>query len=295
MPFVSDKETTSPLSGAEGKLFLCATPIGNLKDITLRVLETLKEVDLIAAEDTRTTKKLLTHYQIHKPLISFYKDNEAKMLPKIIALLKAGKKIAQVSEAGLPGIADPGHSLIKACLKEGITFEVLPGPSALLMAAVLSGLPTDDIRFLGFLPKRKTAKERMLQTLKYQPSTLVFFETAIRLKETLEAAKAVLGDREAFVGRELTKKFEQHLRDKLSHIIQSLPQIKLKGELVLVIAGTKELPVTEKELQELLNLELQRGTLPSEAIKLIAHSFGLPKKQVYKLYLDIEEKGKEEK
>jgi len=271
-----------------GQLYICATPIGNLKDITLRVLEKLKDVDLVVAEDTRTAKKLLSHYDIHKPLLSFYKDNEKKVLPKIIDLLKAGQNIAQISEAGMPGIADPGHTLVKACLQEGINFTVLPGPSALLTAVVLSGLPTTDIRFLGFIPKKKLAKERFFQTLKYQPSTLVFFETALRLKETLALAAKVFGQRQAFVGRELTKKFEQHLRGTIDQIAAKLKETVLKGELVLVIQGATTLPpISKEEVKALIRLELEKGGAAAEAIKVISESFGLPKKQLYELYLEL--------
>lgn len=277
-----------------GQLYICATPIGNLKDITLRVLEKLKEVDLVVAEDTRTAKKLLTHYNIHKPLFSFYKDNERRALPKIISLLKSGQTIAQISEAGMPGIADPGHTLVKACLKEGIKFTVLPGPSALLTAVALSGLPTTDIRFLGFIPKKRSAKEKFFHTLKYQPSTLVFFETALRLTETLELAAKVFGQRQAFIGRELTKKFEQHLRGTISQIAAEIKETVLKGELVLVIQGAATVPPPSKrELKALIKLELEKGGSAADIIKLISESFGLPKKQVYEVYLELKTKSQE--
>jgi 16S rRNA (cytidine1402-2'-O)-methyltransferase len=188
----------------------------------------------------------------------------------------------------MPGIADPGHTLVKVCLQEGINFTVLPGPSALLTAVVLSGLPTTDIRFLGFIPKKKLAKERFFQTLKYQPSTLVFFETALRLKETLALAAKVFGQRQAFVGRELTKKFEQHMRGTIEQIAAKLKETVLKGELVLVIQGATTLPpISKEEVKALIRLELEKGGAAAEAIKIISESFGLPKKQLYELYLEL--------
>jgi 16S rRNA (cytidine1402-2'-O)-methyltransferase len=179
-----------------GKLYLCATPIGNLKDITVRVLDTLKEVDLIAAEDTRRTRKLITHYGIKKPLVSFHDQNEMKAMPKLLEELRRGKTIAQVSDAGMPGIADPGHRLVKACVEAGIDIEVLPGASALLTAAVLSAFPTDDIRFLGYLPKKTGPRHRLLEEVKDGPSTLVFYESPRRILDTLSDLNSILGDRD---------------------------------------------------------------------------------------------------
>ncbi|MDP1808777.1 MAG: 16S rRNA (cytidine(1402)-2'-O)-methyltransferase [Actinomycetota bacterium] len=268
-----------------GKLYLCATPIGNLKDITLRVLETLAAVDYIVAEDTRRTKKLLTHFDIKKRTISFHDANELKALPKIIADLRAGKTIAQVSDAGLPGIADPGHRLVKACIAAGIPYEVLPGPSALLTAAVLSGLPTDDIRFLGYFPRKAGARRRLLAELVEARSTLVFYEAPHRLIATLADIDAVFGDRQIFIGRELTKQFEEHLRGSAVELLAELKEREIKGELVIIVNGQREptIPLSPEELTEEIGFEIAAGKSRSDAIKNVANRHNLSKRFVYDL------------
>jgi 16S rRNA (cytidine1402-2'-O)-methyltransferase len=268
-----------------GRLYLCATPIGNLKDITLRVLETLAQVDLIVAEDTRRTKILLNHFDIKKRVISFHDANELKVLPKIIEDLLEGKNIAQVSDAGLPGIADPGHRLVKACIDADIHFEVLPGASASLSAAVLSGLPTDDIRFLGYFPRKSGDRKRLLAGLVDARSTLVFYEAPHRLIAALTDIAQTFGDRQVFIGRELTKKFEEHLRGDASELLEILQDREIKGELVVVIAGQRNRPpaLSPDKILEEIDKEIQRGTSKSEAVKLVADRFGLAKRAVYDL------------
>lgn len=268
-----------------GKLYLCATPIGNLKDITLRVLETLAAVDYIVAEDTRRTRKLLTHFGIKKRTISFHDANELKALPKIIADLQAGRTIAQVSDAGLPGIADPGHRLVKACIDAGIPYEVLPGPSALLTAAVLSGLPTDDIRFLGYFPRKPGARKRLLADLIEAHSTLVFYEAPHRLVATMADIAAGFIGRQVFIGRELTKRFEEHLRGSAAELLEELKTREIKGELVIVIDGMRE-KIIDLDAGKVLNEideEVRKGKSKSEAIKLVSARYGLSKRAIYEL------------
>jgi 16S rRNA (cytidine1402-2'-O)-methyltransferase len=269
-----------------GKLYVCPTPIGNLKDITLRALETLEAVDLIAAEDTRRTRKLLTHYGIKKRLVSFHEHNEAKALPKLVEALRSGATIAQVSDAGMPGVADPGHRLIRACVEEGIPIEVLPGPSAFLTAAVVSGLPTDDIRFLGFTPRKSEARRGLLEHLRDEPSTIVFYESPHRLKKTLaDIDQGGLRDRPMFIGRELTKLFEEQLRGTAGELLDLLAgRAEIKGELVLVIAGAKGPPVNSPEaIAEAVKAEIGAGQSKSQAIRVVAERLKVSRRLVYEI------------
>ncbi len=266
-----------------GKLFICATPIGNLGDITFRVIETLGQVDIVVAEDTRRTRQLLTHFDIKKKVVSFHDHNEARILPKLISELELGKKVAQVSDAGMPGIADPGHRLIKACIEAKIPFEVLPGPCAFLNGAVLSGLPTDDIRFIGYFPRKSGARKRLLEEIQESPSTLVFYESPRRLIQTLIDINDVLDDRQVFVGRELTKKFEEHLRGSAKQLLESLSDRTIKGEVVVVIAGLREKNESfehERIVAE-IEKEMENGQSKSAAVKLVADRYKLPRRLVY--------------
>ena len=266
-----------------GKLYLCATPIGNLKDITIRVLDTLKEADLVAAEDTRRTRRLLTHFGIEKKLISFHDHNEQQVLPRLIGELRQGKSIAQVSDAGTPGIADPGHRLVKAAVEAGIDIEVLPGPTALITAAVLSAFPTDDIRFLGYPPKKAGARGRLLAGLADEPSTLVFYESPHRILATLADIAGIFGGRPVFVARELTKLFEEHLRGSAADVAARLEERpEIKGELVLVVAGRRERPsLDESGILEAVAEEISAGRSKSDAVKEVARRYGLSRRLVY--------------
>lgn len=268
-----------------GRLYLCATPIGNLKDITLRVVETLEHVDYIAAEDTRRTRKLLTHFGIKKRVLSFHDANELKALPKLMTDLKSGKTIAQVSDAGMPGIADPGHRLVKACIEADVPYEVLPGASALLTAAVLSGLATNDIRFLGYFPRKAGARRHLLHELVQARSTLVFYEAPHRLIAALTDIADAFVDRQVFIGRELTKKFEEHLRGTADELLETLKEREIKGELVIVIEGLREARPTldAGEILDEIDSEIRNGMSKSEAIRLIAGRHGLSKRTIYEL------------
>lgn len=276
-------EGLSYISMSEGKLFVCATPIGNLKDITLRVLETLKEVNLIAAEDTRQTRKLLTHYGIKTPLTSYHEHNEVTKGRELLRKLEGGQDIALVSDAGMPGLADPGHRLIKTCLEVGIGVEVLPGPSAFLTALVVSGLPTDSFIYRGFLPRKKSERVRALKELSNEKRTLVFYESPHRLEGLLVDALEVLGDRRMVLARELTKKFEEIIRGSISQVLERLREGKLKGEMVVVMEGVGK----EKSLVDIGSLSsrvmwlMKEGLTRREAVKKIAEEEGVSPRMLY--------------
>jgi len=218
-----------------GTLFIIATPIGNLKDITLRALETLKQVDLIACEDTRHTQKLLTHYQIQKPLTSLFEHNERLKVPSLIHQLQEGKTIGLVSDAGTPGISDPGFVLIREAIRNEILVIPIPGPSAVITALTVSGMPTDRFCFEGFLPQKSAAMRRKLEQLKDEPRTMVFYESPHRVLKTLKAMLEIWGDIPIICARELTKLHEEILRKPLSEQIQHFTQSPPRGEFVLVI------------------------------------------------------------
>jgi len=220
-----------------GKLYLCATPIGNLDDITLRVLSMLREVDVAAAEDTRRTRKLFSRHDIHTPLMSYREENRDAAGAKIVERLEAGESVALVSDAGTPGISDPGQHLVALCLERGLPVEALPGPNAAITALTISGLPTLRFSFEGFLPRKKGARHKALQELATDGRTLIFYESPMRVLETLADIREVLGDRRAALARELTKKFEEVLRGKISEIIGELGARVVKGEIVLVVEG----------------------------------------------------------
>lgn len=219
--------------------FLIPTPIGNLEDITLRALRILKEVDLILAEDTRTTRKLLNHHHIQNHLQSYHSHNEHKITDQIIHRLKSGERIALVSDAGTPGISDPGYLLVNACIDQQIPFECLPGPTALIPALIKSGLPNDRFVFEGFLPHKKGRKTRLL-SLENESRTMVFYESPHRLIKCLAELKNHFGpNRRASVSRELTKKFEETYNGSLEEIIQYFSEKQIKGEIVIVVEGIR--------------------------------------------------------
>ena len=222
-------------------LYIVATPIGNLGDISLRALETLRAVDYVASEDTRKTGIMLKHFEISKPQISFYEQNEKKHLPRIIGLLKEGKDVALVSNAGTPGVSDPGFTLVRAALQEDIEISAVPGPSALIMALVLSGLPVHAFTFRGFPPRKSAARKRFLAVDQASPHTLIFYESPYRLAAFLQDALEVYGDRQAAVANDLTKKFELVTRGSLSELVEQFGgKEKLLGEYTVVIAGAED-------------------------------------------------------
>src|SRR6266849_4991083 len=220
-------------------LYLVATPIGNLNDITLRALTTLREVDFIASEDTRKTGLLLKHFDISKPQIAFHEHNEQQAGQRLEDLLKQGKSVALVTNAGTPGISDPGYTLVRRAINAHIDVTMIPGPTALIMALVLSGLPVHSFTFRGFPPRKSASSRRFIEVDKESPHTLIFYESPYRLKAFLQDALEVLGDREATIANDLTKMFELVQRGTISSLLQWVEQqSKLKGEFVVVIAGT---------------------------------------------------------
>ncbi|MCP4580316.1 MAG: 16S rRNA (cytidine(1402)-2'-O)-methyltransferase [candidate division Zixibacteria bacterium] len=224
---------------ADGKLYVVSTPIGNLKDMTFRAVEILKSVDLIASEDTRHTGVLLKHYGIETRQIAYHDFNKEKITPRLIEQLAGGAQIAVVSDAGTPGISDPGFYLVRECLRNDIEVVPIPGASSMIAALVISGLPTDRFCFEGFLPRTSGKLKSRLTEIKDEKRTLIFFESTHRLAKTLKAMLEIFGEREAFVGRELTKKFEQHYRNSLTELIEIVEGKSLKGEIVLVVTGNR--------------------------------------------------------
>jgi 16S rRNA (cytidine1402-2'-O)-methyltransferase len=221
-------------------LFFVSTPIGNLADITLRAIDTLKEVDFVVSEDTRKTGFLLNHFEIKKPQLAFNEYNERKQLPKIMEMLHEGKKIALVTDAGTPGISDPGYLLVQAALEEGFEFTAIPGASAVTMALLLSGLPSHSFTFKGFSPRKSGPRKRFLGIDTEMPHTLIFYESPYRLISFLEDALEVYGDRDAAVANDLTKLFEQVDRGTISELITRYQEKAPKGEYTVAIAGKRE-------------------------------------------------------
>jgi len=220
-----------------GKLFIVSTPIGNLKDITLRAIDTLKEVDLIACEDTRHTKKLLSHYGISTPTTSYFEHNKIKKGEYLVSLLKEDKNVALVSDSGTPGISDPGYKIINLAIENEIPVTIIPGPCAFVSALVLSGMPTDSFIFLGFLSFKGAKRRKQLEALKKEKRTIILYESPHRLVKTLGDILDILEDREIAIARELTKMFEEALRLKVSEAIQHFTKTPPRGEFVLIIKG----------------------------------------------------------
>ena len=267
-----------------GTLYVVGTPIGNLKDITLRALEVLRTVDLIAAEDTRVTARLLRHYDIHTPMTSYFEHNKLQKLDVILAALEAGD-VALVSDAGMPGINDPGYELINAAIAAGYPVRVVPGPSAPLAALVLSGLPTDRFLYLGYLPRRRQERRRRLSEAQVEPGTLIFLETPHRLVAALADAVDVLGaERQAAVARELTKVHEEVVRGTLADLLAHFEAHPPRGEIVLLIAGSgaAQRPTVEPaRVEEALHLLLEAGLSRSQAARIVARILGIPRRDVY--------------
>jgi 16S rRNA (cytidine1402-2'-O)-methyltransferase len=278
-----------------GKLYLVPTPIGNLKDITLRALETLREVDIIAAEDTRQTLKLLNHFEIKKSLISYHKFNEQNKSDAIINLLIEGKDVAVVSDAGTPGISDPGSVIVERCIKENIHFEVLPGATAITTALVYSGLDTTKFLFRGFLPRENKERKNITKELLQSQETLIFYEAPHRLIDTLTFLLETFGNRRIAVCRELTKIYEEIYRGALKEAVEYFVENKPRGEFVLVLEGKKLEEIKEEQRDTWINLSIEehilkyinKGINKKEAIKLVAKEREIPKSEVYKFSTEI--------
>jgi 16S rRNA (cytidine1402-2'-O)-methyltransferase len=272
--------------GRQGTLFIVATPIGNLQDITFRAVEILKQVDLIAAEDTRHSKKLLSHYLIHTPLISLHEYNETKIISSIIEQLRLGKNIALISDAGTPLISDPGYKLVVEARAMAIQVTAIPGPTALITALCLSGLPANRFIFEGFLPSRQQQRAQKLRELTYENRTMIFYESPHRLLSTLEAMTQAFGkERPAVLAKELTKTFETIYAGSLESIIAWLreDQKRQLGEFVILIAG-REKSATEIDEQTRHTMEILSRELPhKQAVALTARLTGVRKNSIYKL------------
>lgn len=275
-----------------GKLYICATPIGNLEDITIRVLNTLKEVDLIAAEDTRHTLKLLNHYEINRPLTSYHEHNRAKKGPELIGKLLQGERIALVSDAGMPGISDPGEDMVKLCIENDIEIEVLPGASAVLTALVASGLSSQKFSFEGFLDRHKKRRRERLKRIKTEDRTLIFYESPHRLIDMLKDMREILNDRPMVAARELTKKYEEIIRGYISHIIDYFLDNPPRGEFVLLVEGADLEDSNNKGFEELtieehIVLYMNKGLSKKESVKEVAKERNISKREVYKHSIEI--------
>jgi len=276
---------------ARGTLYVCATPIGNLEDITLRVLRILKEVDYIAAEDTRHTLKLLNHYGISKPLISYHEHNQRERGQKIIELLMQGHNVALVSDSGMPGISDPGVPLISLARQNGIPVTVLPGPTACISALVLSGMNTSRFVFEGFLPREKKERGARLEELKSEQRTVVLYEAPHRLVATLEDMLDKLGNRRIAVVRELTKVHEEVIILDLEQMLRHFKEHPPKGEIVLILEGCAQQDIQNHtwdiSIEDHIRQYMAQGFDKKEAVKQVAKARGLPKSEVYKHSINI--------
>jgi 16S rRNA (cytidine1402-2'-O)-methyltransferase len=269
-----------------GLLYLVATPIGNLEDITYRAVRILGAADLIACEDTRHTRRLLDHYHIQKPTISYHDHNEAERTAELAARLRAGAVIALVSDAGMPLVSDPGYRLVTAAIEDGIPVQPVPGPSAALTALAASGLPTDAFRFGGFLPSKPGQRAKVLEALAEEHATLVFYEAPHRILDALEAVEAALGPRPVVVARELTKIHEEFLRGTAAEIrVQLAAREAVKGEITLLIGKAAGPVPDDTPVEEAVGALINAGTPRMDAIKQVARRRGLSKRQVYEKLL----------
>jgi 16S rRNA (cytidine1402-2'-O)-methyltransferase len=269
-----------------GILYIVATPIGNLEDITLRALRVLKEVDVVAAEDTRHTQILLSHYDIHTPLTSYHEHNEKTKSQQLVTRLARGQNVALVSDAGTPAISDPGFRLIAQAIRAGVRIIPVPGASALTAVLSASGLPTDRFVFEGFLPARKTQRRERLQTLRDETRTLIFYEAPHRLKDTLGDIRELLGNREAVLAREVSKIHEEFLRGPVSELVRALGSGDIRGEVTLIISGSSGLPGVSEDRLKAEILELKgKGLRVKEIAEVLGEKFGYPKKEIYRLAL----------
>jgi 16S rRNA (cytidine1402-2'-O)-methyltransferase len=290
-----ESRPSGPSATGKGCLYLVATPIGNLEDISLRALRILKEVDLIACEDTRQTRKLLSRYDIHTRLESYHEHNEMTRAPELVIELEQAAQIALVSDAGTPGISDPGHRLVALCLRHGIQVVPVPGASALVSALAASGIATDEFVFIGFLPPQAGARQAALDSLAAEPRTLVFYEAPHRVVGMLEDALAILGDRHGVIAREVTKIHEEFRRGRISELLVSFEERPPRGEITVILARADErsaapsagiesdstlpLPRRVEDLMKLQNLDRKA------ALKLAARERGLTKREAYKRLL----------
>lgn len=272
-----------------GTLYLVATPIGNLEDITYRAVRVLREVDLIACEDTRQTRKLLDHYGIRKPLLSYHEHNETRRAEELLARLRQGVRLALVSDAGTPLVSDPGYRLVAKVIEEGVPVEPIPGPSALLAALTASGMPTDVFYFGGFLPAKAGHRRKALEKLRGEEATLVFYEAPHRILVTLADIAATLGPRPVVLARELTKLHEEFLRgtpETLRQILSERPSVK--GEITLLIGKATAKAAEATPIHEAVKAAIRDGMSRMEAMKSVARRHGISKREVYRVMEEAE-------
>ncbi len=269
-----------------GTLYLVATPIGNLDDLTFRAVSTLREVDVIACEDTRHTRALLNRYGIQKPLVSYHEHNEQRRARELVARLLAGESVALVSDAGMPVLSDPGYEVVRQAINSRLSVVAIPGPSAITTALVVSGLPPDRFLFVGFLPRKSSERRRTLSELAPLPWTLVMFEAPHRIKATLADLHTVLGDRQIALTRELTKRFEEVVRGTVTEVLYHVGTAPPRGELTLVIGGARLREQPHDVASQLTQL-LAGGTSPKDAVRVVAQAHRIPKRVVYGMALDI--------
>ncbi|OGE20265.1 MAG: 16S rRNA (cytidine(1402)-2'-O)-methyltransferase [Candidatus Dadabacteria bacterium RIFCSPHIGHO2_12_FULL_53_21] len=273
-----------------GRLYIVSTPIGNLEDITLRALKVLKEADVIACEDTRTTRKLLTRYAVETPLVSYHEHNEIEKAKELLSILREGRSIALVSDAGTPCISDPGYRIVKLASEHGIEVLSIPGPSASVSALSVSGLPTSSFAFFGFLPRTKKHLTDYLSRIKNYPETLVFYESPNRVTKTLRAISEVFGDRNISLSREMTKLYEETLRGKVSDVLEALvKRNEIKGEVTIVVEGaSSEIGETDPEtIDRMLVQHKKIGSSLKDAVKMVSGESGYSKSKTYKRALQI--------
>jgi len=274
-------------NGSKGRLFIVGTPIGNLEDITLRAIRVLKEVDLIACEDTRRTQQLLNHYQISTPTISYHEHNEMTRAPELVIKLEEGNNIALVSDAGMPVVSDPGFRLVHLAVRHAIPVVPVPGASAFVAALAASGMPVDKFRFLGFLPSKKGARRKTLEEQKPATKTLVFFEAPHRIFETLKDVQDILGDREVVMAREVTKAHEEFWRGTVAALIERVKGRTIKGEITVLLGAATtpgEVPPADFLIgPEIEKLIAQRGLDQRAALKAAAKARGISRSQAYRL------------
>jgi 16S rRNA (cytidine1402-2'-O)-methyltransferase len=271
-----------------GTLFIVATPIGNLEDITYRAVRVLSEVDKIACEDTRQTRKLLERYGIRTPMVSYHEHNERARSEELVGELRAGKNIALVSDAGTPLVSDPGYRLVKSAREEGIPVSPVPGPAALVAGLSASGLPTDAFVFLGFLPPKKGQRRKVLETWKASEATLVFYEAPHRIIETLQDIENALGPREVVLARELTKVHEEFLRGTAADLREALAQRPaLKGEITLMVGKPEAVEPDDQPIESAVSKLVEAGVPRMEALKTVARRRGLSKREVYKQFNEL--------
>ena len=275
-----------------GKLYICPTPIGNLEDMTYRTIRILNEVDLIAAEDTRHSIKLLNHFEISKPLTSYHEHNKDSKGGYLINKLLEGENIALISDAGMPGISDPGEDIIKQAIEHNIDIEVLPGATASITALVVSGLETAKFAFEGFLDRDKKVRRNQLEELKEERRTIIFYESPHRLKDTLKDMLKVLGNRRIAVNREITKKYQEIIREDIETVINIFNEKEVKGEFVLIVEGFKGEKTVQNSYEDLTEREyvitlMENGMDKKDAIKTVCKDRKLKKDVVYKQVLDL--------